>query len=90
MSAKIESVYQAKQTTALLRCETIDRLDSVVNDLPKYKCEFADLIGNFTIDKTLQMLHAIDRDREFKTSKYYHVYNEYFDEIEEMIFTIVQ
>ena len=45
---------------------------------------------NFTIDKTLKMLHIIDRDYEFKTSKYYDLYTKYFDEIEEMIFIIVQ
>ncbi len=82
-------MYQT-QMTSLLRGEAIDRLDSVVNDLPKYKHELADLIVNFTIDKTLKMLHIIDRDYEFKTSKYYDLYTKYFDEIEEMIFIIVQ
>ena len=70
----------------MIKVEAIDRLSSVVDDLPKYKAEFADLIRNFTIDKTLKMLNIIDRDNEFKTSKYYKIYNEYFDEIEDMIF----
>jgi len=75
-------------TQVILKSETIDRLSSVVDDLPKYKKAFEDLVGNFTIDKTLKMLNIIDRDKEFKTSKYYHLYNEYFDEIEDMIFNI--
>ena len=60
----------------ILKSETIDRLSSAVDDLPKYKKEFEDLVRNFTIDKTLKMLNIIDRDKEFKTSKYYHLYNE--------------
>jgi len=74
----------------MLKSEAIDRLNSVVDDLPKYKKEFTELIGNFTIDKTLKMLNVIDRDQEFKTSKYYALYTRYFDEIEDMIFNVDQ
>ena len=81
-------MFQPKPT--MLKSEAIDRLDSVVNELPKYKKDFTDLIGNFTIDKTLKMLNVIDRDQEFKTSKYYDLYTAYFDEIEDMIFNVDQ
>jgi hypothetical protein len=81
-------IFQIKPK--MLKSEAIDRLNSVVDDLPKYKKDFADLIDNFTIDKTLKMLNVIDRDQEFKKSKYYHLYNTYFDEIEDMIFIIDQ
>lgn len=83
----MDSVNQI-QPSYLIRSEAIDRLHSVVDDLPKYKREFVELIGNFTIDKTLTMLRVIDRDHDFKTSKYYNLYNRYFDEIEEMIFMV--
>ena len=79
-------VHQTNATHMMLKSEAIDRLNSVVTDLPKYKKEFIDLNTNFTIDKTLKMLYIIDRDREFKSSPYYHLYTTYFDEIEEMIF----
>ena len=82
----MDIMIQTNATHMMLKSEAIDRLNSVVTDLPKYKKELIDLITNFTIDKTLKMLHIIDRDREFKTSQYYHLYTTYFDEIEEMIF----
>jgi hypothetical protein len=71
-----------------LKSETIDRLDSVVADLPKYKKNLEELIVNFTIDSTLRLIHHIDKDREFKESLHYGLYNEYFDEIEELIYII--
>jgi hypothetical protein len=71
-----------------LKSETIDRLDSVVCDLPKYKKNLDELIGHFTIDKALYLMRDIDRDDEFKQSVYNVLYNKYFDEIEELIHII--
>ena len=68
-----------------LKNEAIDRLDPVVDDLPKYKKTFEELIANFTVDNTLYLINAIYRDKEFKSSKYYRRYNCYFDEIEDLI-----
>ena len=85
---RMNVLFETKTTTDRLKCEAIDRLNSVVADLPKYKNDFTDLMCNFTIDKTLKMLYTIDRDREFKSSKYYHLYSIYFDEIEDMIFKV--
>jgi len=68
-----------------LKSEAIDRLDSVVDDLPKYKKNVEELITNFTIDDMLWLINTIYRDKEFKSSKYYRRYNRYFDEIEELI-----
>ena len=67
-----------------LKHEAIDRLHSIVSDNPKYKENFETLIINFTIEDMLYLIHSIYRDRAFKRSKYYKVYNKYFDEIEEM------
>ena len=69
----------------MLKYESIDRLYSVVDDLPKYKKNIEELIVNFTIDNMLLLINTIYRDREFKSSKYYRRYNKYFDEIEELI-----
>ena len=68
-----------------LKHEAIDRLDSVVGDLPKYKKKLEELIENFTVDDVLYLMNTIYRDTDFKTSIYYGVYNEYFDEIEDLI-----
>jgi hypothetical protein len=67
-----------------LKHEAIDRLHSVANDFPKYKEMLETLTLNFTIDDMLFMMNRIDRDAEFKRSLHYMVYNEYFDEIEEL------
>lgn len=69
----------------LLKHEAIDRLDSVVGDLPKYKKKLEELIENFTVDDVLYLMNTIYRDTDFKTSIYYGIYNEYFDEIEDLI-----
>jgi len=69
----------------LLKNEAIDRLDSVVCELPKYKKNLDDLIINFTVDDMLHLMNMIDRDYEFKCSQYYIIYNNYFDEIEDLI-----
>lgn len=79
------NVPKGTMTTELLKHEAIDRLDSVVCDLPKYKKQLDELILNFTVYEMLQLIKTIDKDREFKHSLYYKVYNEYFDEIEEII-----
>ena len=71
----------------LLKTEAIDRLDSVVNDLPKYKKQLQNLIVRFTIDEMLDLMNTIHRDKEFKESIYYQRYSEYFDEIEELIWS---
>ena len=68
-----------------LKSEAIDRLDSVVDDLPKYKEQFEELIVNFTVDNVIWLINAIYRDKEFKSSLYYKRYSEYFDEIEDLI-----
>lgn len=85
---RMNVLFETKTTTDRLKREAIDRLNSVVADLPKYRNDFTDLMSNFTIDKTLKMLYTIDRDREFKSSKYYDLYSIYFDEIEDMIFKV--
>lgn len=69
----------------LLKNEAIDRLDPVVCDLPKYKKKLEELIVNFTVDDMLRLMNIIDRDNEFKCSRYYKLYNSYFDEIEDLI-----
>ena len=69
----------------MLKYEAIDRLHSVVNNMPKYKKRFEELIINFTIDNMLLLINTIYRDKDFKSSKYYRLYNKYFDEIEELI-----
>ncbi len=69
----------------LLKNEAIDRLESVVNDLPKYKTKLENLIINFTIEEMLRLINIIYRDKEFKESVYYQRYSVYFDEIEDLI-----
>jgi hypothetical protein len=69
----------------LLKNEAIDRLDSVVDDLPKYKIQFEELIEKFTIEDMLCLMNAIYRDSDFKASIYYKIYDQYFDEIEDLI-----
>jgi len=69
----------------LIKNEAIDRLNAVVGDLPKYKKPFENLIVNFTVDETLRLIQIIHRDKDFKRSAYYRLYNRYFDEIEELI-----
>ncbi len=68
----------------LLKNEAIDRLEPIVDDLPKYKKNLEDLIVNFKIDQMLGLINTIYRDKEFKSSIYYRRYSEYFDEIEDM------
>jgi hypothetical protein len=83
-----ETSFIAKQmdpTIHMLKNEAIDRLDSVVDDLPKYKKHLENLIANFAVDEMLQLMNTIYRDKEFKTSIYYGRYSEYFDEIEDLI-----
>jgi hypothetical protein len=70
----------------LLKNEAIDRLDSIVDDLPKYKEKLNALILNFTVDEMLQLMNHIYRDRDFKASQYFSLYNRYFDEIEDLIY----
>ena len=72
-------------TIQLLKNEAIDRLDSVVKDLPKYKPNLTDLIRNFTVEEVLGLINTIHRDSDFQASVYFRLYNEYFDEIEELI-----
>jgi hypothetical protein len=62
-----------------------NQLDSIVIELPKYKENLDALIFNFTIDEMLSLMNTIFRDKDFKTSEYYKLYNNYFDEIEELI-----
>ena len=71
----------------LLKTEAIDRLDPVVNDLPKYKKQLQQLIVHFTIDEMLDLMNTIYRDKEFKESIYYERYSDYFDEIEDLVWT---
>jgi hypothetical protein len=73
------------QVLRLLKAESFDRLDSVIDELPKYKAPFLTLIDNFTIEDMLSLINTIFRDHEFKTSVYYKIYDTYFDEIEELI-----
>ena len=73
----------------LLKNEAIDRLDSVVYDLPKYKIYLNNLIVNFTVDDMLGLINTIYRDKEFKSSKYYRRYSKYFDEIEDLTFKYI-
>ena len=75
--------------THMLKHEAIDRLDSVVDDLPKYKKNLEELIINFTVDDVLYLMNIIYRDKDFKSLDYYGVYNNYFDEIEELIHTLM-
>ena len=72
-------------TIQLLRAEAIDRLHSITCDLPKYKNKLDELIDNFTIEETINLIIIMYKDSEFKSSMYYNLYCEYFDEIEELI-----
>ncbi len=81
----ITSTPKIPDKIILLKNEAIDRLDSVVCELPKYKKNLDDLIINFTVDDMLHLMNMIDRDYEFKCSQYYIIYNNYFDEIEDLI-----
>jgi hypothetical protein len=80
-----ETSFIMPNRICLLKNEAIDRLDSIVGDLPKYKKMLDNLIIHFTVDDMLQLMNTIYRDSDFKSSVYYGVYNEYFDEIEELI-----
>jgi len=73
----------------LLKNEAIDRLDSIVADLPKYKKNLEELIVNFTVDDMLWLMNNIYRDTDFKELTHYFVYNEYFDEIEDLIYKLI-
>lgn len=86
----IENSRERQDPIHLLKNEAFDRLVSVVDDLPKYKNKFKELIANFTVDDMLYLINTIYRDKEFKKSVYYRVYNEYFDEIEDLIHTMLK
>ena len=74
----------------LLKAEVLDRLYSVVETLPKYKQNLDALVVRFNVDEMLYLINTIYRDADFKTSVYYSVYNDYFDEIEELIYKTFQ
>ena len=83
-----ETTFISKQLDPIiqtLKVEAIDRIDSVVDELPKYKMHFAALIDNFTVEDMLYLMNMIFRDNDFKASAYYKLYNKYFDEIEDLI-----
>lgn len=80
-----ETSFIIMPSIQMLKHEALDRLDSVVGDLPKYKPHFNELIINFKVEDMLALMNTIYRDNEFKSSLYYKKYNEYFDEIEELI-----
>jgi hypothetical protein len=84
--AETSFILKGIEPIQLLKNESIDRLASIVCDLPKYKNQLDKLIVTFTVDDMLQLINTIYRDQDFKCSLYYSVYNKYFDEIEEMIF----
>jgi len=73
----------------LLKTEAIDRLVSIVDDMPKYKKNLEALILNFRVDDMLCLINTIYRDSEFKLSAYYRLYNDYFDEIEDLIYKYI-
>ena len=85
MIAETSFIISSPDPLHLLKNEAIDRLASIVNDLPKYKKNLENLIDNFKIDDTLWLINIMDRDQDFKTSVYRARYIEYFDEIEELI-----
>ena len=68
----------------LLKTEVIDRLESIVDDLPKYNQAFQKLIVCFNMDSTKYLIDAIYRDNDFKSSPYYKLYNQYLEEIIEL------
>jgi hypothetical protein len=69
----------------LLKNETIDRIESIVCNMPQYKKQFDELIVNFSIDNMQQLIKIIYEDTDFKSSKYYVLYNTYIYEIENLI-----
>ena len=73
----------------LLKNEAIDRLASVVDDLPKYQTSFKALIADFAVDTMLELINTIYRDNDFTFLPHCHVYNEYFDEIEDLIYKYI-
>jgi hypothetical protein len=81
----ITNTINETNSILLLKNEAIDRLDSIINDLPKYKNKLEELILNFTVIDMLYLINIIYRDNEFRFLEYYKVYNKYFDEIEELI-----
>jgi hypothetical protein len=85
MYAETRFIINGPDPIHLLKNEAIDRLDSIVDDMPKYKKNLEELILNFRVDDMLCLINTIYRDREFKLSAYYGLYNDYFDEIEELI-----
>ncbi len=85
MFAETNFIAKGPDKFHLLKTEAIDRLNSVVYDLPKYKKNLDNLITNFAVDEAMYLINTIHRDKEFKTSKYYRRYSKYFDEIEDMI-----
>jgi len=85
----IKKVAMIINSIHVLKHEAIDRLDSVIDDLPKYKKNLEELIINFTVDDVLYLMNTIYRDKDFKCSVYYGIYNGYFDEIEELIHTLM-
>ena len=86
MIAETSFIERMQKPIYLLKTEAFDRLDSIVDDLPKYKKNLEELVVNFTIDKMLFLINTIYRDKEFKSSIYYRRYSEYFDEIEELLY----
>ena len=84
-----ETSFITMPSIQMLKHEALDRLDSVIDDLPKYKPHFNELIINFKVEDMLALMNTIYRDNEFKSSLYYKKYNEYFDEIEELIHNYV-
>lgn len=86
MAMIAETSFILHDRTELLKNEAIDRLYSVVCDLPKYKKKLDELIVNFTIDAMLELINEMYRDDDFKCSLHCRVYNEYFDEIEDLIY----
>jgi hypothetical protein len=86
MIAETSFILKELDQNIMLKNEAIDRLASVVGDLPKYKKKLEELIVNFSVDDVLELINAIYRDSDFKSSAYYRVYNQYFDEIEDLIY----
>ena len=86
MIAETSFILKEIDPIIMLKNEAIDRLASFVGDLPKYKKQLEELIVKFTVDDVLELINAIYRDQEFKSSAHYGLYNDYFDEIEDMIY----
>ena len=89
MFAETSFITNGPDRMHLLKIETIDRLHSVIDDLPKYTTQFKDLIAKFTDEDMLCLINEIHRDNDFKSSIYYKIYDQYFDEIEELIHTFL-